>query len=939
MNSIQIDEILNTIKTTSPTNSSPSYPQSPSLFNSRPTSPSPNPNSTAATRIENIEMPTTMNFTHVTASSGARNGRRKRSFVFKAAVGCSLALLILFFIVVPFYKPQDEEASLYRGETVYSSKKTFNYYENTDGKKNGKENLPDYAPVKHDDDEKKEAKKIEEKKSQAEDDIEKSAAEMLQCPAGVINFVINATDAKDECDGLRKAFDQTCGGEKEKEQSSKGLRRMLSEIYENDPNDTSCWNESLKSVISGINAQFRRLLETEEDSQEHQMASEVEDDDTTDTTEKIDEKKDEKIETKPLSPSLPTGSNHMSDQMAEDALGLNSELTDIAKAIEEIGNSTETFEKDKKSNKGKNKNDKDEGSKPTKDITSTAVAVSAIMNNPEVIETQSCCRSILQVFHEECDNPDDEEYADRRLFVIVCVIAICGMIKSLIRHFNIRWLPEAGGCILVGVVGGLFLKILPNMDFAFSHDMFLRVMVPPIVFEAALNINKKSFTVMLVPIVMLAVFGTIMSTFLTAGIVFYGTHYLKHCTSIPFIESLAFGALISSIDPIAVLSVLNNMGMSDKDQIYVIIFGEALLNDGVAIVLFQTLLNFMDENLVIDGEAVYIATLQFLVIAFGSLFVGLASGVSSTLYFWLMQGIQTPLIEVIMFICWAFIPYYVCDGIEWSGIVAIVAVGFFMDIYIIGQKSDADTDEDNLEKNPGGTGKRRPVRHAMFSQKGFLSAKAQSHIRFVTEINSTLMETAIFSYLGLFLFNKRYHWSFLIPVVAIVSCLSARAVTVWFFSFASNIFNQLGSLSMRRLKRSCGRNNNDDRPPRPVIIDARMQTVLIFAGLRGAMSFALVETVPMFDESTRQGSRFKPELKAMTSACIVFTVFILGGYTDYLLEKVGLKPTGDDSEDVEMVSLMNTSEISNQTDQWESSGELKQRSAATRAIVNDDRMW
>ena len=78
-----------------------------------------------------------------------------------------------------------------------------------------------------------------------------------------------------------------------------------------------------------------------------------------------------------------------------------------------------------------------------------------------------------------------------------------------------------------------------------------------------------------------------------------------------------------------------------------------------------------------------------------------------------------------------------------------------------------------------------------------------------------------------------------------------------------------------------GRNNNDDRPPRPVIIDARMQTVLIFAGLRGAMSFALVETVPMFDESTRQGSRFKPELKAMTSACIVFTVFILGGYTDY----------------------------------------------------------
>ena len=72
----------------------------------------------------------------------------------------------------------------------------------------------------------------------------------------------------------------------------------------------------------------------------------------------------------------------------------------------------------------------------------------------------------------------------------------------------------------------------------------------------------------------------------------------------PFVESLAFGSLISSIDPIAVLSVLNNMGMSDRDPIYVLIFGEALLNDGVAIVLFETLLHFMDEKIIIDGEAV-----------------------------------------------------------------------------------------------------------------------------------------------------------------------------------------------------------------------------------------------------------------------------------------------------------------------------------------------
>jgi hypothetical protein len=89
------------------------------------------------------------------------------------------------------------------------------------------------------------------------------------------------------------------------------------------------------------------------------------------------------------------------------------------------------------------------------------------------------------IISETENNPEyvfleEEEFNDKRLFVIVCVIALCGVVKSLIRHFKLRWLPEAGGCILVGMVGGLFLRFLPNMDFGFQHDMFLRLMVPPI---------------------------------------------------------------------------------------------------------------------------------------------------------------------------------------------------------------------------------------------------------------------------------------------------------------------------------------------------------------------------------------------------------------------------------------------------------------------------
>jgi NhaP-type Na+/H+ or K+/H+ antiporter len=117
----------------------------------------------------------------------------------------------------------------------------------------------------------------------------------------------------------------------------------------------------------------------------------------------------------------------------------------------------------------------------------------------------------------------------------------------------------------------------PHHDISFDGNWFLRIMVPPIVFEAALSIDKRSFNRHVVPIVIYAVAGTLVATVVTAYILHRGTTALSSfCTPIPTVEALTFGALISSIDPIAVLSVLSNMGMTDTDTIYVLIFGESV---------------------------------------------------------------------------------------------------------------------------------------------------------------------------------------------------------------------------------------------------------------------------------------------------------------------------------------------------------------------------
>ena len=69
---------------------------------------------------------------------------------------------------------------------------------------------------------------------------------------------------------------------------------------------------------------------------------------------------------------------------------------------------------------------------------------------------------------------------------------------------------------------------------------------------------------------------------------------------LPWAECLAFGALISSVDPVAVIAVMNSLGVSPMEPLYVMIFGEALLNDGVAVVLFDTVVDFFRE-----GESEY----------------------------------------------------------------------------------------------------------------------------------------------------------------------------------------------------------------------------------------------------------------------------------------------------------------------------------------------
>jgi hypothetical protein len=180
-----------------------------------------------------------------------------------------------------------------------------------------------------------------------------------------------------------------------------------------------------------------------------------------------------------------------------------------------------------------------------------------------------------------------------------------------------------------------------------------------------------------------------------------------------------------------------------------------------------------------------------------------------------------------------------------------------------------------------------------FSGSGHIRDKSRLHVGFVAEVVSSLMETAIFAYLGLFLFNEQ-DWNIWLMGTGIFACMTSRAGMVVCLSLLVNLCvwidleGMLGRVWLMftgRQQRAAARLDDDSiHSSSKAYLDRRTQIILFSAGVRGAVSYALVQNIPVYNSVTKQGSHFKGELKAMTSATIVVLLFLFGAITYYTVQ-------------------------------------------------------
>ena len=162
--------------------------------------------------------------------------------------------------------------------------------------------------------------------------------------------------------------------------------------------------------------------------------------------------------------------------------------------------------------------------------------------------------------------------------------------------------------------------------------------------------------------------GTFISALVLGVILYVWTRIPLEGLDLSFVDAMSVGATLSATDPVTILAIFNSYQVDPK--LYTIIFGESILNDAIAIVLFETAQRYkLDPGT--TGNLTILSLFEsigiFLVVFFGSLVIGILFGLATSLLLKLTHVRRDPKIESCLVILIAYASYFFANGIHMSG--------------------------------------------------------------------------------------------------------------------------------------------------------------------------------------------------------------------------------------------------------------------------------
>lgn len=388
---------------------------------------------------------------------------------------------------------------------------------------------------------------------------------------------------------------------------------------------------------------------------------------------------------------------------------------------------------------------------------------------------------------------EDEHNSSMAIFFVLCVLAIGILLIHLMLQTGFHYVPESIVIVFLGALIGLTMNALSNRNIsnwrkeeAFSPTAFFLVLLPPIIFESGYNLHKGNFFQNIGSILVFAIFGTAISAFIIGfGVYFLGVADVVY--KLGFVESFAFGSLISAVDPVATIAIFHALHVDPI--LNMLVFGESILNDAIAIVLTTAVLESNNPS-VSSGEAIVMSINRFCLMFFASAGIGVLFALTSALLLKHVDLRKNPSLEFGMMLVFSYAPYVLAEGIHLSGIMAILFCGIVMSHY------------------------------THFN----LSTVTQITMQQTLRTLAFVAETCVFAYLGLALFSFKHRVEPALTAWSLILCLLGRACNIFPLAILVNKFREHQ-------------------------ITKKMMFIMWFSGLRGAISYALSLHLNFSDET------------------------------------------------------------------------------------------
>lgn len=281
------------------------------------------------------------------------------------------------------------------------------------------------------------------------------------------------------------------------------------------------------------------------------------------------------------------------------------------------------------------------------------------------------------------------------------------------------------------VVAGLLLAFIPlGIAIPFNKELLFKVLLPPLIFEAALYIHWKELKRDMLPVVTFATVGVLLSAFITAAIMHYAIGWAWEM-------AILFGVLIAATDPVSVIATFKEAKV--EGRLRLLVEAESLFNDSTAAVAFTIALAFA------MGQTMSAETIA------GTLVLSIAGGIISGLIVGggclLLAGrTDDHLVELALTTIAAFGSFWLAEHFHWSGVLASMTAGILV----------------------GNT-----------QSLGFVTEKGEEAIESLWEFAAFVVNSIVFIILGVNEAYQDFGRSALAIGVAILAVIFARAIAIY----------------------------------------------------------------------------------------------------------------------------------------------------------------